>query len=111
MSSASATSAGTGSGTPPASDVKMITLTIDGLSVSVPEKTSVLDAARRAGVPLPALCHKEDVNPLGVCRVCAVMVKNDGSGRPERVFAASCMRECQQGAVIETGCERTSGLR
>src|SRR4051794_32701281 len=98
-----ATTPAVGSDLPPS--VKMITLTIDGLSVQVPEKTSVLDAARKAGIIIPALCHKEDLNPVGVCRVCTVSVKGD------RVYPAACMRECRDGMVVESGCERTAGLR
>lgn len=90
---------------PTPSSAKMLTLTIDGVSVSVPEKTTVIDAARKAGIIIPALCHKEDLTPVGVCRVCTVSCKGD------RVYAASCMRECREGMVVETGCDHPHGIR
>ena len=60
----------------------------------MPEKTTVWEAARRAGIPIPALCHKEDLNPVAVCRVCVVDVLDNGGGRSERLLPASCAREC-----------------
>ena len=43
----------------------LVTVTIDGLTVQVPEGTSVLDAARSIGINIPALCHDPDLIPVG----------------------------------------------
>ncbi len=53
----------------------MINLTIDGLSVSVPEGTTILEAARTAGIDIPTLCFLKDVNEVGDCRMCIVEVE------------------------------------
>ena len=51
-----------------------IQLTIDGKAVSVPAGTTIFDAARINGIPIPTLCHQQNENPVGVCRVCVVDV-------------------------------------
>src|SRR5688500_10352418 len=90
---------------------KTVTLTIDGQSVTVPEKTTVWDAAKSVGINIPALCHKEDLRAVGVCRACVVDVKDAGNGRPERLLAASCLRECADKMVVETESERAARSR
>ncbi len=62
-----------------------VQLTIDGIAVTVPEGTTVFDAARLQGIQIPTLCHQQNETPVGVCRVCVVDVG-------QRVFAASCVR-------------------
>ncbi len=49
-----------------------VQLTIDGTTVSVPAGTTIFDAARLNGIPIPTLCHQQNENPVGVCRVCVV---------------------------------------
>ena len=75
--------------------MNMITLTIDGQKVTVPESTTIWQAARQLGIEIPTLCHAPDMNPAGVCRMCVVDVR-------ERVLAASCVRECQHGMNVAT---------
>src|SRR5260370_30526015 len=62
-----------------------VQLTIDGIAVTVPEGTTVFDAARLQGIQIPTLCRQQNETPVGVCRVCVVDVG-------QRVFAASCVR-------------------
>ena len=49
---------------------QMINLTIDNVKVSVPAGTSVLEAAKHAGINIPTLCYLKDVNAIGACRMC-----------------------------------------
>ena len=56
-------------------------LTIDGRQVEVEDGTTVLDAAKSAGIDIPTLCHHADLSPVGSCRMCIVDV--DGANRPE----------------------------
>jgi len=77
----------------------MITLTIDGRSVTVPEGTTIWEAARAVGVDIPALCHDPRLRPVGVCRMCVVDVG-------ARVLAASCVRPCEPGMKVETGSDK-----
>ena len=72
-----------------------MTAEIDGISVTVEEGTTIFDAAKQAGVEIPVLCHNERYDPVGVCRMCVV----DTGGR---VFAASCVRPCEDGMTVAT---------
>ncbi|MEX0703620.1 MAG: formate dehydrogenase subunit alpha [Planctomycetales bacterium] len=71
------------------------TLTIDGTPVAVPAGTTIWEAARAAGIDVPALCHSPSLAPVGVCRMCVVDVG-------ERVLAASCVRPCTEGMQVRT---------
>ncbi len=73
----------------------LIKLTIDGREVEVPRGTTIFDAARLHGIPIPTLCHQQNQTPVGVCRVCVVDVG-------ARVYAASCIRECDPGMNVKT---------
>ena len=61
-----------------------VTLKIDGVSVTVPAGTTVLEAAKIAGIRIPTLCYMKDVNEIGACRMC--LVETDG-----RAPAAACV--------------------
>jgi CRP-like cAMP-binding protein/formate hydrogenlyase subunit 6/NADH:ubiquinone oxidoreductase subunit I/ferredoxin len=84
--------------------VKHVQLTIDGTAVSVPQGTTIFDAARAQGIPIPTLCHQQNENPVGVCRVCVVDVG-------QRVYAASCIRPAEQGMTVKTNTEAVLGVR
>ena len=72
-----------------------IQLTIDGSPVSVPVGTTIFDAARLSGIPIPTLCHQQNESPVGVCRVCVVDIG-------QRVYAASCIRQAEAGMTVKT---------
>ena len=82
-----------------------VQLTIDGLPVTVPAGTTVFDAARMNGIPIPTLCHQQNETPVGVCRVCVVDVKGG------RVLAASCVRPAENNMVVSTNTDRVKGAR
>lgn len=50
----------------------MVNLTINGKSVSVPEGSTILEAARSAGIDIPVLCYYKDIHKYGACRICVV---------------------------------------
>lgn len=83
---------------------KLVQLTIDGTAVSVPQGTTIFDAARAYGIPIPTLCHQQNENPVGVCRVCVVDVG-------QRVYAASCIRQAEAGMTVKTNTEAVLGVR
>ena len=56
--------------------VNSVNLTIDGKAVCVPAGTTILEAAKLAGVEIPNLCHMQELGPYGACGVCVVEVKN-----------------------------------
>ena len=57
---------------------KMVTLTIDNRSVTVPEGMNIVDAAKMVGIDIPIFCHHPKLKPAGMCRMCLVEI-----GRPE----------------------------
>lgn len=65
--------------------MSMVNVKIDGVDVSVPAHTTVLKAARKAGIDIPTLCYLEGVNGIGACRMCLVQQK----GSPKML--ASCV--------------------
>ena len=75
---------------------KMINLTIDNVPVSVPEGTTVLEAARSAGIKIPTLCYLKDINEIGACRMCVVEVKG------ARSLMASCVYPVAEGMEVFT---------
>ena len=85
----------------------MITLTINGLPVSVEEGTTVLEAARFVGFPIPTLCHEDGLSPYGACRLCAVEI---GEGPASRLVS-SCTYPVQEGLAVRTGSKRVLRAR
>ena len=73
----------------------MISLTIDGVQVQVPQGTTVLEAARQAGIRIPTLCFLKDINEIGACRMCVV-----DSGA--RSLQAACVLPASDGMVVKT---------
>jgi len=74
----------------------IIALTIDGIKVEVPEGTTVLEAARKAGVYIPTLCYDEDLKPYGACRLCIVEIEK------MRGLPTSCTTPATDGMVVHT---------
>ncbi len=81
-----------------------IELRIDGRRIEVEPGTTLWEAARRAGVEIPVLCHEPRLAPVGVCRMCVVDVG-------ERALAAACVRECAPGMEVRTATEEVEGHR
>ena len=74
---------------------QMISLTIDNVKVEVPAGTTVLEAAKMAGVNIPTLCYLKDVNAIGACRMCVV----DTGGR---ALQAACVLPATDNMVVKT---------
>lgn len=74
----------------------MVTITIDNRRMSVPDGTTILEAARSHGVPIPTLCYFKDLNDIGACRVCVVEL--DGMDKP----VTACNNVAKEGMVIYT---------
>ena len=55
-------------------DVGNVTLKINGMTVSAPEGSTILEAARLAHIEIPTLCYLKEINEIGACRVCIVEV-------------------------------------
>jgi iron-only hydrogenase group A len=74
---------------------EMVTLTIDGNEVKVPAGSTILDAAKEAGVKIPTLCFLKDINEIGACRMCVVDVG-------ARSLQASCVYPVSEGLKVIT---------
>lgn len=86
-------------------ETKMIHLTIDNIPVTVPEGTTVLEAARSAGIKIPTLCFLKGVNEIGACRICVVEVKG------ARSLMASCVYPVSEGMEVRTNTEKVRHSR
>ena len=83
----------------------MINLSIDGKKVTVPEGTTILQAAKMVGIDIPTLCFLKDIHEVGECRMCVVEVE----GR--RGFATSCIQKCEEGMVVKTNTPNVTEAR
>lgn len=92
---------------PDSLNLKTVTFNLDGNDVTVPEGTTIWDAAKGQGTTIPHLCHKPATGyrPDGNCRACMVEIEG------ERVLAASCIRSVQDGMVVKTATERAQKSR
>ena len=83
----------------------MVKLIINGQKVSVPEGTTIMDAAKKVGVHIPHLCFLKGINEIGACRVCLVEVE----GMDKLVPA--CDTECREGMKVLTNSPRLRRTR
>jgi len=92
-------------GTPKKLSKKLVSLTIDGLNITVPEGTSLMRAASEAGVSVPKLCATDSLDPFGSCRLCLVEIE----GR--RGYPASCTTPVAEGIKVSTQTKKLAELR
>ncbi len=85
----------------------MVNLTLNGLSISVERGTTILEAAKFYGFPIPTLCHKEGLSPYGACRLCVVEI---GEG-PGAKLVSSCTYPVEEGMKVRTASERVLKAR
>lgn len=74
----------------------MLSVTINGSNIEVPEGTTILEAARTVGITIPTLCHMEGCAPIGACRVCLVEVEG------ARTMMAACATPVAHEMVVRT---------
>ncbi|MBZ5740441.1 NADH-quinone oxidoreductase subunit G [Nocardioides sp. GBK3QG-3] len=80
----------------------LVTLTIDGIQVSVPKDTLVIRAAEQVGVQVPRFCDHPLLAPVGACRQCLVDIPDAGNGRGFPKPQASCTLPVAEGMVVNT---------
>jgi coenzyme F420 hydrogenase subunit beta len=85
----------------------MIKLKINGLDVSVEKGTTILEAARFLGFPIPTLCHMDGLTPYGACRLCVVEI---GEG-PSVKLVSSCTYPAEEGLKVRTASSRVLKAR
>src|SRR5262249_31680378 len=92
-------------GTKPVVSTSMVTLTVDGHEVSVPEGTSIMRASMEAGIKVPKLCATDSLDSFGSCRMCLVEIEGR-AGTP-----ASCTTLVAPGMKVRTHTEKLRKLR
>jgi len=76
--------------------MSQVNVTIDGIKVSIDEGATILDAAKKAGIKIPTLCHLPEIQSIGACRMCLVEVE----GSPK--LQTACMCPVSEGMVVKT---------
>jgi NADH dehydrogenase/NADH:ubiquinone oxidoreductase subunit G len=84
-----------------------IRMKIDGNEVRAEEGTTVLEVARGAGIPIPTLCHYDELQPYGGCRLCIVEAETKGG----KSIVASCVYQAEDGLVINTRSDKIDRIR
>ena len=82
-----------------------VTLTVDGIAVTVPDGTSVMRAASLAGIQVPKLCATDSIEAFGSCRLCVVEIE----GR--RGTPSSCTTPVAEGMVVHTQSQKVQKIR
>ncbi len=75
----------------------MTNVTIDGIKVSVPDSSTILQAAKAVGINIPTLCHHPDQSVKANCRICVCEVEGN------RLLQAACSQPVYEGMVVKTG--------
>ena len=83
----------------------MINVKVNGIAVSVPKGSTILEAARKAGVEIPTLCYMKDKNEIGACRICVV----EATGA--RGLVTACVYPVAEGMEIQTNTAKVQKAR
>ncbi len=83
----------------------MVNVKVNGIAVSVPKGSTILEAARYAGVEIPTLCYLKEINEIGACRIC--MVEATGA----RGLVTACVYPVAEGMEIKTNTEKVQKAR
>jgi bidirectional [NiFe] hydrogenase diaphorase subunit len=84
-----------------------ITLNIDGKDVKAKEGTTLLEAAKTAGITIPTLCYHELLEPFGGCRLCIVEVESRGWTK----LVVSCVYPVEKNLIVRTRSEKVDRIR
>ncbi len=90
---------------PETTAAELVALTLNGQTVRVPAGTTILAAARLAGVEIPTLCYHPELTANGVCRLCSVEVVG------ARTLLPACVAPVAPGMVVNTETERVNTAR
>ena len=83
----------------------MVHLKINNIPVEAPEGSTILEAAKLAGINIPTLCYLKDINEIGACRVCVCEVKG------ARSLVAACVYPVNEGMEVFTNTEKVRKSR
>jgi bidirectional [NiFe] hydrogenase diaphorase subunit len=84
-----------------------VSLTIDGKTIQAEEGTTVLQAAKKAGISIPTLCHDDALEPYGACRFCMVEIEKNN----RKKLVASCCYPAENGLIVNTKADNAEKIR
>ncbi|MCL2107422.1 MAG: NADH-dependent [FeFe] hydrogenase, group A6 [Oscillospiraceae bacterium] len=84
---------------------KNVSLKINGIDLSVPAGSTILEAARSIGIEIPTLCYLKEINEIGACRICMVEVKG------ARSLVTACVFPVAEGMEVKTNTEKVRSSR
>jgi len=87
--------------------MKNISLIIDGKNVQAEEGMTIIQAAQKADVVIPNLCHDNRLEPYGACRFCMVEIEKNG----RKKLVTSCCYHVEKGLVVNTKTEKVENIR
>ena len=85
--------------------MRKVNITIDGISLYVPDTYTILEAAKEANISIPTLCFLKDINEIGCCRMCVVEVKGS------KALQAACVHPVKEGMEVLTHTTRVRKAR
>ena len=85
--------------------MEMVNVKINGIAVSVPKGSTILEAARIAGVEIPTLCYMKEINEIGACRICVV----EATGA--RGLVTACVFPVAEGMEVQTNTPKVRAAR
>ena len=90
----------------------MLNIKVNGLPIEAPKGSTVLEAARLAGVEIPTLCFLKEINEIGACRICvAEVAEMRGPALGPKRIIASCVYPCTEGMEIYTNTPKVIASR
>ncbi len=88
-------------------DEKKINIVIDGKKVQIDKGNTLMQAAKKLGIHIPALCYHEKIKPHGACRLCMVEVERKGKSK----IVASCAFPAEEGLIVHTESPKVEQIR
>lgn len=88
-------------------DEKKINIVIDGKKVQIDKGNTLMQAAKKLGIHIPALCYHEKIKPHGACRLCIVEVERKGKSK----IVASCAFPVEEGLIVRTESPKVEQIR
>ena len=85
--------------------MEMVNIKMNGMPLSVPKDSTILEAARYAGIEIPTLCYLKDINAIGACRICVVEVKG------AKTLVTACVYPVNEGMEVFTNTKRVLDAR
>jgi len=88
-------------------DEKIINIVIDGKKVQIDKGNTLMQAAQKLGIHIPALCYHEKIKPHGACRLCIVEIEKNSRSK----IVASCAYPVEEGLIIHTESPKVEQIR